>query len=68
MTHTYLWSDITKELNLFLPKQNELELALLKKGCVLTLHAIMLKKIENIDDTKILLDNVIEWLSVLKVK
>lgn len=67
MTHKYVWSDITSEIKLFLPKQNELEFALIKKGCVLTLHAIMLKKMENVKDIRTLLENGIEWLTQLKI-
>lgn len=66
-THNYVWSDITSVLELFPPKQNELESTLIKKGCVLTLHAIMLKKIENNNDTMTLLGIGIEWLNALKV-
>lgn len=67
-TNVYLWSDITNEINLLIPKQTELEQSLLMKGCVLTLHAVMLKKLESSTDLKTLLNTSIDWLNVLKIK
>nr|XP_022906095.1 ectopic P granules protein 5 homolog [Onthophagus taurus] len=62
------WSNITKIITFNLNKSTELERVLIQNGCILTLHAYILQKIEKVLDYKHLLSVSLDWISSIKMR
>lgn len=62
------WKNVITVITFNASKHADLENIFVKKGCVLTLHAYMMQKIEKALDYKHLISKCLDWLRTMKVR
>ncbi|KAK9871044.1 hypothetical protein WA026_010002 [Henosepilachna vigintioctopunctata] len=61
------WRHIAESSKIVSMKQIELEQVLVNKGSILTLHAILLRKVSLCSDYNMLMNQCLDWLSSIKI-
>lgn len=62
------WKNVISVITFNVSKQTDLENILVKKGCVLTLHAYIMQKTEKALDYKHLISSCLNWMRNIKMK